>query len=507
MTIKLSKRVNELIVLLFVFGTHPSFAQITKQPANKRWVIGSGVNLREQANLSAPVLMRMALNTPVNLIAEVPKSKYCEIEVLASDKEALRGFTACEFLGANVIKPREIASLYLADGKTPNPNYNPERSFWLKPSYEALAEYGRYLENKRNYPKDEAEGVFLSERPKIAEFERMKAHLAKGILVARPEPFLRWDDLKISVRNLQKERLKKIKRIGPIEKAEYSAYFGTSLEKRTNNLMEIIGINTLDGLQGRAGLDIPPKLFSFIESLELPVITSSYFQDQNDIAAPTTHTEKVAARFQIIQAIQTKSYESRPKENKREWFGLWDISLVNRSLTQQVVKNTLSKNGSNIQSEATYIRQSVLEYGNDDGVMCEGYEGDGFDFGDADPKISINYGLNSGHPDYSQPQKTGNKLMYFFTKRPLPQQTVSLNITKQKLNRAATGFVSSTAFHFDLNSDGIPDLVVWEGVGISPGHLDGPTKTDDAWFRAFFVNIAGHWHLLGKDTFSYGCGC
>ena len=463
MTIKLSKRVNELIVLLFVFGTNPSFAQITKQPANKRWVIGSGVNLREQADLAAPVLTRMALNTPVNLIAAVPKSKYCEIEVLASDKEALRGFTACEFLGANVIKPREIASLYLADGKTPNPNYNPERSFWLKPSYEALAEYGRFLEAKRHAPINEAEGIFLAERPKMPEFERMKDHLAKGVYVAAPAPYLRWDKLKASAKN-------------------------SKSNPEFKNCDENLSIQT-------------------INAIELPAITSSYFQDQNDIAAPTTHTEKVAARFQIIQTIQTRNYDTLNKDEQSGFVGIWGIKEATRSLTQPIIKNTIFKSGNDIQSESTYLRQSFREYGDTDGVMCEGYEGDGFDFGDADPKISINYGLNSGHPDYSQPKKAGNKLMYFFTKRPLPQQTVSLNITKQKLNRTTTGFVSSTAFHFDINSDGIPDLVVWEGTGIGPGHLDGPTKTDDAWYRAFFVNIAGHWHLLGTDTFSYGCGC
>ena len=115
--------------------------------------------------------------------------------------------------------------------------------------------------------------------------------------------------------------------------------------------------------------------------------------------------------------------------------------------------------------------------------------------------------MNGGHPDYAQPKKAGNKLVYFFTKTPLPQQTTSVSVVKQKLNRAKTGFVAATEFHFDINSDGIPDIIVWEGAGIGPGHLDGPTKTDDAWYRIFFVNIAGHWHLLGTDSFSYGCGC
>ena len=142
--------------------------------------------------------------------------------------------------------------------------------------------------------------------------------------------------------------------------------------------------------------------------------------------------------------------------------------------------------------------------------MCEGYEGDGFDFGDADPKIAINAARQSGsssYIDHSKAQKAGNKLVYFFTKQPLPEKTTSVNVVKQKLNRAKTGFVSATEFHFDINSDGVSDILVWEGVGKGLGHLDGPTKTDDAWYRIFFVNIAGQWHLLGSDTYSYGCGC
>ena len=455
-------------ILLIVSMINPSFAQ-TGEPSKRRWVIGAGVNLREQANLNAPVLARMALNTPGNLMAAISNSKYCEIELIANGQPAQRGFTACEFLGTSVIKPREIANAYLDDGKIPNPNYNPERAFWLKPSYEALAEYGRHLENKRNSPKDDAEGVFLSERPKIPEFERMKEHLAKGILVAEPEPYLRWKDLKTSAHSVEGNR-----RLKKLAETQYQ-------------------LNTLNT--------------SLIYAIELPAISNSYFQKQNEIAAPTKFTEKVSAQFQIIQTIHTKNYESLPKGKRESWFGLWDISEVNRSLTQSVIKNTLSIAGGDVQSEAIHLRQKDTEYGLDDGVMCEGYEGDGFKFGDADPKISINYAKNGGHPEYAQPKKAGRKLMYFFTKQPLPQQTATVNVVKQKLNRAKTGFIAATEFHFDINSDGIPDFIVWEGSGVGPSHLDGPTKTDDAWYRIFFVNIAGHWHLLGADTYSYGCGC
>jgi hypothetical protein len=460
-----------LHILLVVCVAKPVYAQPATQKIAHRWVIGAGVNLRSDANLNAPVLTRMALNTPVNLITTIPNSKYCEVELVVSGRVAQRGFTACEFLGTSVVKPREIANAYLADGKTPNPNYNPERAFWLKPSYEALAEYGRYLENKRNSPKDEAEGAFLSERPKIPEFERMKEHLAKGVLVDAPAPYWRWEDLKVLARRADAE---------------------TRLEKMTDSRLIFYYLKA-----------------SLINAIELPVITNSYFQNQNEIAAPTTHVEakEVAARFQIIQTIQTRNYDTLKKDEQSGFVGIWGIKEVTRSLTQPIIKNTLSKSGNDIQSEPTYLRQSLREYGDTDGVMCEGYEGDGFNYGDADPKISINYAKNGGHPDYAQPKKAGNRLMYFFTKKPLPQQTASVSVVKQKLNRAKTGFVAATEFHFDINSDGIPDIVVWEGTGVGPGHLDGPTKTDDAWYRIFFINIAGQWHLLGTDSFSYGCGC
>ena len=495
--------------MLIACVTEPVFPQSAAQKIVYRWVIGSGVNLRAEASLNAPVLTRMALNTRVNLIAVIPNGKYCEVELVAEGQPAQRGFTACEFLGASAIKPREVANQYSADGKTPNPNYNPERAFWLKPSYEALAEYGRHLEKKRQYPKNDSEATLLADRPKMPEFERMKEHLAKGVLVAAPAPYLRWDSIKDSARLLEAERLKAIKKFGSIANMNSSEFFGSSLVKRSENLIETMGIRTLDGVQGMSGLYAPPKLPAFIESLESPTITSSYFLNHDEIAAPTNITKDVAARFQIIQTTKTRSFASLSDAAKgnRVWFGLWDVADASHMLTQPVLKNTLLRTGENIHTETTHLRQTSFEYGHDEGIMCEGYEGNGFDFGDADPKISINYAVNGGHPDYAQPKKAGNKLMYFFTKTSLPQQSVSVNVVEKKLNRAKTGFVAATEFHFDINSDGISDVLVWEGVGKGPGHLDGPTKTDDAWYRIFFVNIAGHWHLLGTDTYSYGCGC
>ena len=59
----------------------------------------------------------------------------------------------------------------------------------------------------------------------------------------------------------------------------------------------------------------------------------------------------------------------------------------------------------------------------------------------------------------------------------------------------------------DLDGDGIPDLLVWEGQGKGPGHLEGITTTDDRWLKVTLVNLGGRWKVLASDAFDYGCGC
>ena len=49
--------------------------------------------------------------------------------------------------------------------------------------------------------------------------------------------------------------------------------------------------------------------------------------------------------------------------------------------------------------------------------------------------------------------------------------------------------------------------MVLEGTGPGPGHIDGPTDTDDPWYRLLLANIDGVWKVVGRDAFAYGCGC
>ena len=65
----------------------------------------------------------------------------------------------------------------------------------------------------------------------------------------------------------------------------------------------------------------------------------------------------------------------------------------------------------------------------------------------------------------------------------------------------------TTQMSFDIDGDGEPDLLVLEGLGPGPGHLDAPAGTDDPWYRLLLANIGGAWKVLASDTFGYGCGC
>jgi hypothetical protein len=98
-------------------------------------------------------------------------------------------------------------------------------------------------------------------------------------------------------------------------------------------------------------------------------------------------------------------------------------------------------------------------------------------------------------------------LFAFYTNIALPRGSAIRTEAPMQLDRNDTGFLRGIHLYYDLDSDGIPDLAVWEGHGKGPGHLDGSTTTDDRWYRLALANIAGRWKILGSDVFSYGCGC
>jgi len=181
-------------------------------------------------------------------------------------------------------------------------------------------------------------------------------------------------------------------------------------------------------------------------------------------------------------------------------------SLSPVALTQPVVRTTLFRDGRLATASVRPSETRVL-WGGGEPPMCDGYV-DGFAHGEADPRIWRYFGADASPDPEAVKRHPPGTLVSFATKSALALASAAPPVVLiQELDRERTGFVAGTWLNFDLDGDGIVDLAVWEGTGKAPGHLDGPTETDDPYYRLFLANLGGRWHVLGTDAFGYGCGC
>jgi hypothetical protein len=177
---------------------------------------------------------------------------------------------------------------------------------------------------------------------------------------------------------------------------------------------------------------------------------------------------------------------------------------VTTSLAKPVHNIRLFRDG-RLTTESSFLRKrdNILSEDYDE-KGCPGYV-EGFSYGHADASIWRYFG--EGYGDTSVNINPVGSLYAFYTKIDLPRKSALHTETQMKLSRTETGFVGGSYLYYDFDADGIPDFAVWEGKGKGPGHLGGPTETDDRWYRLALVNINGAWKVLGSDSFGYGCGC
>jgi hypothetical protein len=466
------RRTLRLVTLL---AAAAGAAAQTEAPAEgrTRWVNANGVNLRSEASTSAAIVARLALNTPVRLVASVEGTAFCELVRSAPDGSEQRGFSACRYLAEAPTDLAQIARATLPDGSR-NPTYDPARRFWLAPSWAALEAYALHLNHTRLPPASDGEALVRRnafERAPDTELERMKAHLLQGIHGPAPRPFVAWDEWQRRAQTLT---------------AWPTLGEPLGLASPLLNLLQ-------DTTQSEA------LTAAVVRAIALPTATPSWFKDARQLARLDDDTAHLSGRFGVVHTHRT---QPRGAARVEGWDheGLWDIGAVSVALTRPVVRTTLMRDGRLLAAPTHALRRQIT-WGGSDAPMCHGWL-PGFAYGDAEPKLWA-----ADQDRAALKVHAPGSLVFIHTRDPLPVAAALRSEQTVALDRAATGFVRATQMHFDLDADGHPDLVAWEGVGKGPGHLDGPTTTDDAWHRLFFVNLAGRWFLLGHDTFSYGCGC
>lgn len=469
------------IAALFLAASAAAQAQAAanKDATAPRWINARAVNLRTQASPSADVVARMALNTRVELIARAAGTRYCEINAPTSSGP-VKGFTACEYLA---LKPLDLGKAlgWRDENGQPIPDYDAAKAFNLSPTWNTLAGYANYLEVMRLTEAerlDPPRGIY-----KDAELERMKAHLAQGVYGPAPAPLADWATLKRQAAAAVRGK--------PAADAAGVASLSQAMANR------------LGAYQIEFAPERPEVLLHLVNAIELPRPRPSLFADAAEIAPPQEDAVAMSGRFHIIHRWRT-----RPRAAAADGWapGVWDVMNGRASLVEPVAATTLYRDG-RVDSTPSFAPKTFpLRSELQDEPMCEGYQ-DGFAFGDADPSIWKYIYPDTAEAQAKPPTRKPGSVLKFHLRKAPPQATALVTTTQQVLDRQATGFVRATMLRFDLDHDGEPDLALWEGVGHGPGHMGGPTETDDAWYRLFFVNISGSWKVLGFDQFGYGCGC
>ena len=413
--------------------------------AKQRWVSANGVTLRENPDINSKVAGRLPLDAIVKLVNEDAGNGYCEVQLA----DGSSGYTACRYLALAAV----VSSNFQANKGT-----------------------------DKGIPED------------VTMFSDVK-----------PAPYADWIELK-----------RKALAQSPDLAAEWLRVFkqgktvSVEVQRRLQEFRNVEqSLRSAIGLWGQV-FDESARASLLISTLEFPSVQPSLFQNEAEIAPPSITTYEASGRFGIqMRQTATSRILRQPSPENLNTAGPYESEVITTKLVRPVQRLQLFRDGRlRTESSQVFIKKTVWYYGD---VMCEDYRGDGFAFGDSDLSIWGYFDISNGDKgkDWARKQNRNHagSLYAFFTASKLQLPFAARTEIPMKLDRDKTGFLRGVHLQYDLNGDGIPDIAVWEGQGEGPGHLDGPTQTDDRWYRLVLVNIAGKWKVLGTDVFSYGCGC
>lgn len=435
--------------------------------ANKRWVHGSWVNIRESAQPDGKILAQLVTNTPVTLLGQNEKS--CEIRW----DENQHGFLPCRLLGNAPLRLADTAFESLPPDYTrKNPLYSPARSFWIAPSMAGLFDAGKHFQSSLLSAKQYAleSGLLengdccVGEKPAklvrypIPEFEAMKALLNKGI-VACPDnaPPL-----------LSCRETRKLRDAHPLlNRYDYLEYPGWR-EKYPH-----------------ASPYVDDCMHHDFPKLALPAIRPSLFKDDKQIAPGSAGIERLSAHFGIVENGRTSGAPKWEFERhgNHHYTGAWDIGKYELKLEKPVIEHVISRNGL-IGAYRWQPSLNIKPFGPSDGCQ-EGFKN-----------------TRSGKELLAGTPAVKDALFWFqstaalpFTKAAITSRTLTPPSSKQ-----ADGDVrlyKVVVYEIDLDNDKIPDFVLWD-TWTTP-QITGPDPLLAS--RRLFVNINGEWYPFDNDGY------
>ena len=370
------------------------------------------------------------------------------------------------------VDPDAVTRLYDDRGR-PNPHYDPRRHFELEPHWSTLAAYAWELDARRR-----AVGEPGLPAPDPA-LDAMKRVLSRGALGAPPPP-------RRDIGALQAFAAEAVRTGEPDIRREAARDVAGALQLWNDAAFPYDGEQPLGALA----------------AIALPPVRPSLFATDAVIAAGGDTPQALSGRFGIVHRWVLTPATATAAEDA--YAALYDIGAAANLLVRPLQRVQLSADGT-LASSPSHARQAQALH--DDEHGCAGWT-PGFALGGLEATDPAWAAFGDWLPDAHAQAAQGDATLYgFYVGTPLPATRATVSVSHATLDPAATGFAAATTRVFDLDHDAVPDLLVWEGTGPGPGHIDGPTGTDDTWYRLVLVNTGGRWKVLGTDVFSYGCGC
>jgi len=312
-----------------------------------------------------------------------------------------------------------------------------------------------------------------------------KQETKNGLMGERPAPMLDWLEFK--------------------EQAAKGVGDQGRLENFSYELARTIGVASLAEW---AGAGTFPKTFAIglISALEFSTVHPSFFRDETQLSSRES-VEVLSGKFGIPYRRSHLIYKREQQISLASKGDPATDSIESETveLAQPLQLVRLFRDG----RLATESQRPRSEWAQADEIYdgeCAGWT-PGFALGDAEDrnwKYVIDSGRSTGRSDNPNPR---NSLYAFHTTLTLPRAKAGRTLSSVKLDQERTGFVGGTYLYYDLDGDGIADLAVWEGQGLSGHPVLDSTTPDHRWYRLVLVNINGAWKILGSDSFNYGCGC
>jgi len=414
-------------------------------PAERRWAAGAGVLLRAAAQPQAEVLARLPLNTEMNLrIQPAPDATYCAVQTQIPTQPPQDGFVACKLLARSPVAPERIG--VRAWERWGAEESNPEYNPRQLFALEPSWDWMAHYETQQGH---RCEGAHCPPRDPdfMAERDRMRKALhGQAVSTREPAPALK-------------------------------------------NVAELEGD---DGPIGMGSPDFPDdaiqaaaRFKAFVRALPLQTPAPSWFRAESELASPGTPLNGLAERFEAQQRWYVGALLDAEK---------WPDARIER-LTKPLVRVELFSDG-RVRAQSQLPQTVRREWRPDIDYMCDDWPGTGFANGELDE-------------DLAKRKVAGPRRVYWLYSSRMPAAGAKAlgPVERVALKRTQHGFTRADLRRFDLDGDGLPDLLWIEATGRGSGHLDEKPTQDEPWYRMLLVNLAGQWKLLSTDVMSYGCGC